>query len=254
MAERRYGFRFSFAEGCVIVGGMIGASFFVFLFGVYTGRELEARKTAENTRTVRVNSNFVNEKTPDMPVTGNEANAAMREQDKSEDTPQPTQETPKTVVVVTPQKPIEQTAAASIQTPPSTPPEEEALIKTELLQKTPSASVKKEEKPLLSAARVPQETKPSPEAKTAAFSRKESSTKGGWSVQVHATRDQESARRLANQLRSQGYAPVISRIVRDREVWYRVRVGSFANADEARTSVERFRREGKFPQAYPVSN
>jgi cell division septation protein DedD len=253
MAERRYGFRFSFAEGCVIVGSMIGASFLVFLFGVYTGRELEARKTAENTRTVRVNSNLVNEKTPDMPLTGTEANAATRGQDKSEHIPQPTRETPKTVVVVTPQKPTEQTATAPTPTLPSVPPEKEST-KMDLPQETLPVLASKEEKPPPPVARVPQETKPIPEAKTAALSRKESSTEGSWSIQIHATRDQESARRLANQLRSQGYAPVVSKIVRDREVWYRVRVGSFASADEARASVERFRREGKFPQAYPVSN
>jgi cell division protein FtsN len=233
---------------------MIGASFLVFLFGVYTGRELEARKTAENTRTVRVNSSLVDEKTPAMPLTGTEANAATRKQDKAERIPQPTQETPKTVVVVTPQKPTEQTATAPVPPPPPSPPEEEASIKTELLQKTPSVSAKKEEKPTLPVARAPQITKPIPEAKTPVLSRKESSTKEGWSIQIHASRDQESARRLANQLRDQGYAPIVSKIVRDREVWYRVRVGSFASADEARASVERFRREGKFPQAYPVSN
>jgi hypothetical protein len=54
MAERRYGFRFSFAEGCVLVGGVALASFLIFVFGVYAGKELEARQAAENTRTVRL--------------------------------------------------------------------------------------------------------------------------------------------------------------------------------------------------------
>src|SRR5581483_9748474 len=54
MAERRYGFRFSFAEGCIIVASMMIASLLVFLFGVYAGREMEARKAAEHTRMVRV--------------------------------------------------------------------------------------------------------------------------------------------------------------------------------------------------------
>src|SRR5215510_6471607 len=54
MAERRYGFRFSFAEGCVLVGSLVLASFLVFVFGVYAGKELEARQAAESTRTVRM--------------------------------------------------------------------------------------------------------------------------------------------------------------------------------------------------------
>jgi cell division septation protein DedD len=232
---------------------MIGASFLVFLFGVYTGRELEARKTAENTRMVRVNSNLVNEKTSDMPLTGTAANAATREQGKSEHIPQPAQEMPKTVVVVTPQKPTEQTITAPTPTRPPVPPEKEPT-QMDLPQETLPVPASKIEKPPPPVTRAPQETKPSPQAKTAALSQRESSTRGSWSIQVHATRDQESARRLADQLRSQGYAPIVSKIVRDREVWYRVRIGSFASADEARASVERFRREGKFSQAYPVSN
>lgn len=253
MAERRYGFRFSFAEGWVIVGSMIGASFLIFLFGVYTGRELEARKIAENTRTVRVHSNPGNEKTSDMTLMGAEANAVARGQDKAGLAPQPAQEAPKTVVMVTPQKPAEQTAPApTLTSPPVSSPKE--LAETALPQETLPTVAKKEEKSPPPVARAPHETKPSPEIQPPALSRKEAFPKGEWSVQIHATRDQESARRLANQLRSQGYAPIISRIVRDREVWYRVRVGSFANADEARASVERFRRQGKFPQAYPVSN
>jgi cell division septation protein DedD len=77
---------------------------------------------------------------------------------------------------------------------------------------------------------------------------------GRWSVQVQALRDEEGAQRLVRRLQSQGYTPMLSRIVRDGEVWYRVRVGSFASSEEARTSVEQLRREGKFPQAYPTSN
>lgn len=253
MAERRYGFRFSFAEGCVIVTSLIGASFLVFLFGVYAGRELEAHKAAENTQTVRVNSDPVNEQIS-APLSRGIGSAVMREPDQSENlSQQPLSETPKTVVVVTPQRPNEQTAAMPVQTPTRVLPEDEASAKTELLQKTLSVSAKKEEKPSLPSARVAQEIKTTP-AKTAALARKETTVQGRWSVQVHATREESSARRLTIQLRSQGYAPVVSKIMRDGEAWYRVRIGSFANADEARASVERFRREGKFPQAYPVSD
>lgn len=253
MAERRYGFRFSFAEGCVIVVSLIGASFLVFLFGVYAGRELEAHKAAENTQTVRVHSDPVNNQIS-APLSKGIESAVMRGPDQSENiSQQPLSETPKTVVVVTPQRQDEQTAVMPVQTPTRVHPGEEASAKTKLLQKTLSISAKKEEKLSPSTDRVAQETKSTP-AKTAALARKETTVQGRWSIQVHATREESSARRLASQLRSQGYAPVVSKIMRDGEIWYRVRVGSFANADEARASVERFRREGKFPQAYPVSN
>ncbi|MBI3302231.1 MAG: hypothetical protein HYZ72_09195, partial [Deltaproteobacteria bacterium] len=54
MAERRYGFRFSLPEGCVILVSLLLASFLVFVFGAYVGKEMEARKAAEQTRTIRL--------------------------------------------------------------------------------------------------------------------------------------------------------------------------------------------------------
>jgi cell division protein FtsN len=75
---------------------------------------------------------------------------------------------------------------------------------------------------------------------------------GRWVVQVQATTQEEAAQNLARQLREQGLAPAVSKVERQGEVWYRVRVGKFANEDEARAVVARFRREGKFSQAYPV--
>lgn len=261
MAERRYGFRFSFAEGGVIVVSMIGAAFLVFLFGVYTGRELEARKNAANTRTVRVNTL---EKVSDAPLEGVHESSVKKEGRESANFPPITQGAAKTVVVVTPQKQNQLPAATPsplIAAPSSTsspiPPEKEAVGKTEVLHKIPPVLVKKTENhPPPVATPIARGRKPSPREMVPSTppSKKMPTTGGGWSVQVHATRDENSARRVARGLRSQGYAPVISKVVRDGQVWYRVRVGSFRTADEARASVKRFRREGKFSQAYPVSN
>ncbi|MBI3301954.1 MAG: SPOR domain-containing protein, partial [Deltaproteobacteria bacterium] len=74
-----------------------------------------------------------------------------------------------------------------------------------------------------------------------------------WGVQVHATKQEEVAQNVAKMLREQGLVPLVSKVERQGEVWYRVRVGSFANEEEARNVVTRFRHEGKFAQAYPVS-
>jgi cell division septation protein DedD len=74
-----------------------------------------------------------------------------------------------------------------------------------------------------------------------------------WRVQVQATNQKEVADDLVKLLRAQGHAPLLSKVVRQGQVWYRVRVGAFANEEEAKAIVSRFRREGKFAQAYPVS-
>jgi len=73
-----------------------------------------------------------------------------------------------------------------------------------------------------------------------------------WAVQVQATTQEVAAQNVAKQLREQGLFPVVSKVERQGEVWYRVRVGKFANEGEAEAVVSRFRREGKFTQAYPV--
>jgi cell division septation protein DedD len=80
------------------------------------------------------------------------------------------------------------------------------------------------------------------------------STPNAWSVQIQATRDYEGAQQMVRDLQSRGYAPTVSRVTRDGEIWYRIRVGSFASAEEAQSSVEHLRREGRFPRAYLVSN
>jgi septal ring-binding cell division protein DamX len=82
--------------------------------------------------------------------------------------------------------------------------------------------------------------------------KKSVSSSGHWAVQVQATTQEEAAQNTAKLLRDQGLTPVVSRIERQGEVWYRVRVGKFANEEEAKAVVSRFRREGKFSQAYPV--
>ncbi len=307
MAERRYGFRFSFAEGCIIVVSIMGASFLVFLFGVYAGRELEARKAAEHTSTVRLTA-----------LTEGEAPGASKE-GREKSTPAPSAPLlsgkPTTVVIVPSPRPSDASNAAptsgsaSLAVPqnktlatgpdigqkPQVPVASEQPAKKELFaapvlppgvhvappEKSPTVLQEKEphansdlsEKTQanpanLKATPTPSVTLRASEEKkqivqvmqaakkeqTPFLARPSSSSPGRWSVQVQAMRDEEGARQLVRALQSQGYAPIISRVVRDGEIWYRVRVGSFTSADEARASVEQLRRAGKFSQAYPVSN
>jgi cell division septation protein DedD len=244
MAERRYGFRFSFAEGCLIAVSVISASFLVFLFGVYAGRELEARKTAEHTNIVRL-SPAPGVRVRDPSPENVRAVETKAEKAKPGSSPTVVQDAPKTVVVVNPAIPSEP-ASAPRGSPPAPPLDNRPLAKPE-----PPAQA-----PVVSKTPPVQEKQPSPTRATPPSPplKQPQTTGGSWSIQIHATRDKEAARELAERLRVQGHAPVVSKIVRDGEMWYRVRVGSFASADEARASLERFRREGQFSQAYPVSN
>jgi cell division protein FtsN len=73
-----------------------------------------------------------------------------------------------------------------------------------------------------------------------------------WRVQVEATTDEEAARGLAKALREQGHATSVSRIVKDGQAWYRVRVGKYEAQEDAVAAIARFRRDGHFSQAYLV--
>src|SRR5437867_13227596 len=68
MAERRYSFRFSLPEGCVILLSLLLTSFLVFLFGVYVGKEVEAHKAARQTRTARLPASVSRESSLARPI------------------------------------------------------------------------------------------------------------------------------------------------------------------------------------------
>jgi DedD protein len=75
----------------------------------------------------------------------------------------------------------------------------------------------------------------------------------GWRVQVGATTYQETALDMARELRDLGYSPLVSKVQMNGETLYRVRIGKFNKQGEAVAAVGRFRREGRFSQAYLVS-
>ncbi len=218
MAERRYNFRFSLPEGFVILVSLVLTSFLVFLFGVHVGKETQARKAVQQGRTVRVPVSLSGAESPSLP------------------------QTPAAVPPSLPRRPNESLTAAPLQ--PSQP-----VLAPERPKRSDSpsaAQVTPHVIPSVSANRVvslPVEKKPPVQP----------ALKGRWSVQVHATQRQGAAQDIARRLREQGYTPAVNRITRQGAVWYRVRVGSFMNEEQAKEIVARFRREGTFPQAYPVS-
>lgn len=230
MAERRYNFRFSLPEGCVILVSLFLTSFLIFLFGVHVGKETQARKTVQQGRTVRVPVALTDSEratlSPPAPEasllgqrpTGN-APGAVRTEPQLPQLSSPIERTRELTTPAIPASPAKPAPAAETAREPAVPPRVIPPVSA-IDEKTPPPQL---------------------------------SPKGRWSVQVHATRQQSAARDIAQQLREQGYTPVVNRITRHGQAWYRVRVGNFANEEQARELVARFRREGTFPKAYPVS-
>jgi len=309
MAERRYSFRFSLPEGCVILLSLLLTSFLVFLFGVYVGKEVEAHKAVQQIRTAKLPASMSGESAPARlpttppPVTGSSLPAEKVEAPSASSTlpvsPVPPNPSPSSnaAVTVTPKKapPVlpnsvasipavpkpqselasASTGASTVVPPRSASPSTTTAAVATMSKSRPSSSptsttaVTVPAKPAsptsTASAAVPPKPKPSPTnapavspssvlpagAEFDAREKKPASSKR-WAVQIQATTQETAAQNVAKQLREQGLSPVISRVERQGEVWYRVRIGKFTNAEEAESLVSRFRREGKFTQAYPV--
>lgn len=300
MAERRYGFRFSFVEGCVIVASIVSASFLVFLFGVYAGREMESRKIAESARISRVidtpvESPFLTRNEEGMRSMPKEKPAARSNSPMLSPFSGSERNTP--AGVLTPPRP-----ESSLTIPPAVPEEnlppppqiDESVVRKESQkgliagdreapqqrpaeseaapQKPPTEIAKTDSRavpatlvvrnpesapsaPLSTVLTAPKKLEAVTEKSRKSVTEKDTSNAGRrWSVQVYASQAEAEAKGLADQLRGQGHSPVVSKVEKNDGTWYRVRIGAFASADEARESVEQFRRAGKFRQAYPTSN
>src|SRR3954447_18231667 len=119
MAERRYSFRFSLPEGCVILLSLLLTSFLVFLFGVYVGKEVEAHKAAQQIRTAKLPASMSGESAParlpttTTPVTGSSLPAEKVEAPSASST---------LPVSPIPQNPSPSSNAAVTVTPKKAPP------------------------------------------------------------------------------------------------------------------------------------
>ncbi len=297
MAERRYSFRFSLPEGCVILVSLLLTSFLVFLFGVYVGKEVEAHKAAQQTRTARLSVSASGETVPARPASDTPAVHSPLPAEKLEAAPavpnspvsagsQNAFSSSGTVAPVAPKKspqpalPSNPIASAAVPAKSSSPSPVSSGSSAVAVSKpqpasppNPVASVSVPAKPPPSSpptsttsAVIPLKPKPASQANTvtpappvtavgAEFDSKEKTLVAPskrWAVQVQATTQETAAQSVAKQLREQGLSPVVSKVERQGEVWYRVRVGKFTSEEEAEATVSRFRHEGKFTQAYPV--
>jgi cell division septation protein DedD len=277
MTERRYGFRFSAVEAGVLVVIVLLVSALIFLSGIYVGQGVEAHRTGEQTAALRMPVNV----TPDSRVpVANTPLAWKLSKDKSAESQPPAPPGVEEIArqatslkahpVVESQKSlagktlaVDALAKEDIEKSEEKPPQTSAKEKLRAV-KDPSLQTEmrvrrdtKEGRELaVRTATVqsrPNEELDEAKPRASVPAQREANGTRKWRVQVEATSREEVAREIAQSLRAQGYAPSISRVQREGEVLYRIRVGKFATQDEAVAAIGRFRREGKFSQAYPVS-
>ena len=75
---------------------------------------------------------------------------------------------------------------------------------------------------------------------------------GTWSVQVNATRDAYTARKLVQELRNKGYNAYAVEVSLRGEAWYRVRVGRFPTMQAATAMVVRLKNRERYSRAFLV--
>ena len=214
MAVRQCTFHFNLPEGCIVCVSTVVSFLLVFAFGVYIGKEVQAYKTAQETRTVR------------FPVEPADHNTSVSP------APQTFPLTSKRTLEKPPQNDQPQTASLA-------PPvgERAAVNSAQALQNKKRETAR--------TAPAPSEGK--------AQDQKEPPASEGWRIQVHVTKSPSTARQLATELRKRGYTASVNRLTKNGETLYRLRVGTFPQ-EEARRVAARLRREEKFAQAYLVSD
>lgn len=312
MVERRYGFRFSGAEGGVLLGSILISSFLIFVSGVYVGREVAGRKGVSQNQVVRVPASSFGDPvasrttsasdpltvrtpsvnapltwpvekektTPPVPSLVRRQELQPREKEKSE--PPHSQESASVAVASAPHmrsSPLvnEKNNVPSRSKPALEPftPKIVGPVATRMEKAAPAMLSRMENGDgKLAAITVAHVEKVEPPARprgSALEVKRSSDGKGneaksvqvpvkkvakqtpGWRVQVGATTYQETAQDIARELRELGYDPLVSRVQMNGETLYRVRIGKFGKQGEAVAAVGRFRREGRFSQAYLVS-
>jgi cell division septation protein DedD len=83
----------------------------------------------------------------------------------------------------------------------------------------------------------------------------EPARKGRLTIQVAALKDAEAAQRIVANLKKEGYSAYLSRqVIAGKGLWFRVRVGRYADDKQAATDMARLKRDRKNPMLVEVDN
>jgi len=82
-------------------------------------------------------------------------------------------------------------------------------------------------------------------------SKKGSSSKPKYTIQVKTFPTEEPAKAMAADLKKKGYAVYVNKMVRPRSTWYRVRVGGYPTIEEASKAAEKLKKKENLSAARP---
>ena len=210
-----------------LIFGFLITSAFIFLFGIWVGRDITERRLAREERVVR--RAVPEQPTPEAPKQS-EVDLAFFETLKQRA-----------------EQRLKQTEAATVATP--TPPRGTAVPASTLPPGSPVATRPAAPPTAKPTARpvTPRPTAPSGPTRTPRTSPVSDGGEwadAGWTVQVSATIDQEQAATTAARLRRQGYDAYTVESPMRGQTLYRVRVGRFGSREKALEMEGRLKQAG----------
>lgn len=215
--EKGHRFEFGWLEvlGLILVFG--AGSAVVFFLGIFVGKGLQESRLAREERVVR------------LPIEGFQNEPVARAPDAAPagtDSGAQAQNPDVRLAVRAPDaRPTTAPAAAAPSPVPA-----ELILPTAVLE-------------------APVRPSPVPTANVA-----QAASSGRWSVQVNATRDAPTAKRLVDYLKARGFDAYEVRVDVRGETWYRVRVGRYGTMQEATAMVVRLRNEERSSRAFLVED
>lgn len=196
----------------LVTFGFLIASFLVFIFGMWVGKDIAERRLAQEERVFRA------------PIARPTEPAAALAQQAPAAAAQP----PAGVQPLLPRGTPSPASAFQL-------PGEEARSTPSLRRPTATATL--DFVVLTPATTPPQRMAPTPLQEGTA----EEWADAGWTVQVTATTDAANAEAIAARLRSRGYDAYTIKAPNRGQLWYRVRVGRFATRTEAQQTESKLK-------------
>jgi|SoiMethySBSTD1v2_1073268.scaffolds.fasta_scaffold104094_2 cell division septation protein DedD len=213
-AEKGHRFEFGWLEVLGLIVVFAAGSMVVFFLGIFVGKGLQESRLTREERVVR------------LPIDGATAESAGRQAAEGEAAAGPAP------------SPGQEDVRLAVRGPDSRPGSAAAL---------PGATPLPGSLALPTAALEPGRPGPTEMASLTGKS-------GRWSVQVNATRDAPTAKRLVDSLKARGFDAYDVRVDVRGEVWYRVRVGRYPTMQEATAMVVRLRNEEPNSRAFLVED
>jgi cell division septation protein DedD len=146
--------------------------------------------------------------------------------------------------------PADGTQAAAAKPAPAAPAERPAASPPPTLSGARAAAPRPADVPPATTPRAPAAPPATPAPASPPAPATARSAGGGFTVLATPTRSKDEADILAQKLRGKGYDVMVVRVLRDGDVWYRVRIGRYGSAEQATEAMRSLREREGVPHVF----